>query len=80
MENLGNTCFMNSVLQCFIHTVPILHGILSEGHLLHPNCKLDNVNFSFVNVHGYSGDHCDFCNIQLQVIKKDFVCYAPSGI
>ncbi|KAL8484070.1 hypothetical protein ACS0TY_026678 [Phlomoides rotata] len=39
MENLGNTCFMNSVLQCFIHTVPILRGILSDGHLLHSNCN-----------------------------------------
>ncbi|KAL8552868.1 hypothetical protein ACS0TY_001517 [Phlomoides rotata] len=39
MENLGNTCFLNSVLQCFIHTVPILRGILSDGNLLHSNCN-----------------------------------------
>ncbi|KAL0329076.1 UNVERIFIED_CONTAM: Ubiquitin carboxyl-terminal hydrolase 20 [Sesamum radiatum] len=32
LANLGNTCFLNSVLQCFIHMVPLLHGILSDTH------------------------------------------------
>ncbi|CAA0825472.1 Ubiquitin carboxyl-terminal hydrolase 20 [Striga hermonthica] len=32
LENLGNTCFLNAVMQCFIHTVPLLHGILSNKH------------------------------------------------
>ncbi|KAK6140653.1 hypothetical protein DH2020_025602 [Rehmannia glutinosa] len=39
--NLGNTCFLNSVLQCFIHTVPLLHGILSDKHSVHSNCNRD---------------------------------------
>ncbi|KAK4420312.1 Ubiquitin carboxyl-terminal hydrolase 20 [Sesamum alatum] len=39
LANLGNTCFLNSVLQCFIHMVPLLHGILSDTHSGNSNCN-----------------------------------------
>lgn len=50
LDNLGNTCFLNSVLQCFIHTVPLLQPILSNGHPAHSsnNCKLVNAKFDFL--------------------------------
>ncbi|XP_074317788.1 uncharacterized protein LOC141653824 isoform X2 [Silene latifolia] len=32
LSNLGSTCFLNAIMQCFTHTVPLVEGILSMKH------------------------------------------------
>ncbi|CAI9095354.1 OLC1v1031284C1 [Oldenlandia corymbosa var. corymbosa] len=32
LANMGNTCFLNVILQCFTHTVPLLQGLLERTH------------------------------------------------
>lgn len=31
LYNSGNTCFLNSALQCLLHTAPLLHVLLAHG-------------------------------------------------
>ncbi|KAM9592024.1 putative ubiquitin carboxyl-terminal hydrolase 17-like protein 23 [Morphnus guianensis] len=32
LHNLGNTCFLNSVLQCLTYTAPLANYLLSREH------------------------------------------------
>ena len=50
LANLGNTCFLNSTLQCLTYTVPLVNHLCSSSH--HKHCMSFSVCcfFSFVNI------------------------------
>lgn len=37
--NLGNTCFLNAIVQCFTHTVLLIEGLRSFDHVIPCDCK-----------------------------------------
>ncbi|XP_039142513.1 ubiquitin carboxyl-terminal hydrolase 21-like [Dioscorea cayenensis subsp. rotundata] len=42
LSNLGNTCFINAVLQCITHTVPLVEKLRSVNH---PRCSAEDEEF-----------------------------------
>ncbi|OAY62668.1 Ubiquitin carboxyl-terminal hydrolase 20, partial [Ananas comosus] len=56
LENLGNTCFMNVILQCITHMVPFVQKLLSAAHPI--PCSHEEEGF------------CTFCALKEHVVKS----------
>ncbi|KAF8351648.1 Usp36 protein, partial [Amanita rubescens] len=53
LRNTGNTCFLNSALQCLIHTPPLLRVLIAHRE----NCRIDKALF------------CMTCRLRLVAVK-----------
>ena len=40
LYNMGNTCFLNSVLQCLLYTAPLYNYLMSDDHKRECECSL----------------------------------------
>ncbi|CAB3368744.1 Hypothetical predicted protein [Cloeon dipterum] len=52
LRNIGNTCFMNSVLQCLSNTRPLLEYILAEGYLSEINNSSSSMKGALIKAFG----------------------------
>lgn len=63
MTNLGNTCFLNSVLQCLIYTAPLAEFLLAREHSR--RCSVPKEEF------------CGLCALE-QLIQRVFATREPA--
>ncbi|KFK38805.1 hypothetical protein AALP_AA3G162400 [Arabis alpina] len=73
LRNLGNTCYLNSVLQCLTYTPPFANFCLSHKH--------SSICDSFVN--GERKRDCPFCIVERRIARSlsvDLTSDAPNKI
>lgn len=56
LNNMGNTCFLNSTLQCLLHTIPLRNYLLSKIHST--KCKVNGA--------------CPFCTLEKFMHEYEF--------
>eukprot|EP01018_Ginkgo_biloba_P030885 Gb_28125 [translate_table: standard] len=72
LKNLGNTCYLNSVLQCLTYTPPLANFCLKNQHS--SSCESSN---------GSRNPNCPFCLLEKRIVRSlsiDGPLDAPSRI
>uniref|UniRef100_A0A1J3D4T6 Ubiquitin carboxyl-terminal hydrolase n=1 Tax=Noccaea caerulescens TaxID=107243 RepID=A0A1J3D4T6_NOCCA len=73
LRNLGNTCYLNSVLQCLTYTPPLANFCLSHKHSSHCDSHVD----------GERKRDCPFCIVEKRITRSlsvDLTTDTPSKI
>lgn len=65
LQNVGNTCFLNSVLQCLIYTSPLANYLISSKH--QTNCT--DFTLKIIMCIGYATGFCSLCAMHELVLK-----------
>ena len=74
LNNTGNTCFLNSALQCLLHTPPLLHVLIRHGNA--DPCELPPLPlFGLYNAYTWTGRvpkgaFCMACNLRAVMFES----------
>lgn len=69
LQNLGNTCYLNSALQCLLHTPPLANLLLFHSDKFHDECPNKKGQLKF----------CFLCELRNQCVRSFGGPFSSSG-